>query len=64
MVWVRFRDGIIVTTDPNDPSFLFGSDSKPLEDNPNGYHHSIRFKIKFNNTIDPILKLKWFDSIS
>ena len=34
LVWVRMRDGIVVSTDPNDPSFLRGTDGKLLTENP------------------------------
>ena len=34
LVWVRMRDGIVVSTDPNDPSFLRGTDGKLLAENP------------------------------
>ena len=34
LVWVRLRDGILVATDPNDPSFLVTADGVLVTENP------------------------------
>jgi hypothetical protein len=34
LVWVRMRDGILATTDPNDPSFLIGNNGQTVKEIP------------------------------